>query len=86
MEEETRALEISDADSALIELGMALVLRYTEERIERHRNHKDYSMDKLFSKMETLIRAGDLWARVKIHQGMTPEEVALLVRELPKDG
>lgn len=73
--------EIDEIDTEILTMGVAMLMRYTEERIERHRNHKDYSMDKLFAKMEMLARTGDLWVRLQKAQGTTQEEIALFLRE-----
>jgi hypothetical protein len=74
-------LELDEIDAEILTMSVAMLMRYTEERIERHRNHKDYSMDKLFAKMEMLARTGDLWARLQKAQGTTQEEIALFLRE-----
>lgn len=74
-------LELDEIDTEILTMGVAMLMRYTEERIERHRNHKDYSMDKLFAKMEMLARTGDLWVRLQKAQGTTQEEIALFLRE-----
>lgn len=74
-------LELDEIDAEILTMGVAMLMRYTEERIEHHRNHKDYSMDKLFAKMEMLARTGDLWVRLQKAQGATQEEIALFLRE-----
>ena len=81
MDMDKRSFEIDEIDAEILTMGLAMVMRYTEERIERHRNHRDYSMDKLFAKMEMLARTGDLWVRMQKHQGLTQEEISLFLRE-----
>lgn len=73
---EKLTLEITEKEADILAMGTAMFLTFTQQRIERHENHKDYSMDKLFAKMEMLITTGDLWARLQKLQGISQEEIS----------
>lgn len=77
----TIQLELDEMEAELLTMSVALLMRYNEERIERHNNHKEYSMDKLFAKMEMLAHTGDLWVRLQKAQGTTQEEITLFLQE-----
>lgn len=69
-------LEITETEADILAMGAAMFLTFTAERINHHNNHKDYSMDKLFAKMEMYAVAGDLWARLQKLQGVSQEDIA----------
>ena len=58
-------LEIGSTDTEILTMATSMFLRFMEEQIAKHKNHKDYSMDKLFAMMEMYVRTGDLWARLQ---------------------
>jgi hypothetical protein len=68
--------EIGSTDTQLLILATSLFMKFMEAEIERHKNHKDYSMDKLFALMETYVRSGDLWVRLQKLDGATQEDIA----------
>lgn len=74
-------LEITEQEADILAMGTAMFLTFTQQRIERHENHKDYSMDKLFAKMDMLITTGDLWARLQKLQGVSQEDIAAYLAE-----
>ena len=74
-------IEIDELDAEILTMSVAMLMRYTEGRIERHNNHKDYSMDKLFAKMEMLARTDDRWVRLHKAQGMSQDEISMFLRE-----
>lgn len=69
-------LEIGSTDTEILTMATAMFMRFMEENLERHKNHKDYSMDKLFALMEMYTRTGDLWVRLQKLSGATQEEIA----------
>lgn len=77
----TEPFHTSEADAEILTLSVSMFMRFIEENIERHRNHKDYSMDKLFALMDMYARTGDLWVRLQKHQGATQEEIAMFLQE-----
>lgn len=73
---EKMTLEVTKTEAELLTMASSLLLKAIEEEIAKHRNHKDYSMDKLFAKMEMYVRTGDLWVRLQKMCGATQEEIA----------
>ena len=74
-------LELSETELEVSTLATAMFMKFMESEIERHKNHKDYSMDKLFAFMELYVRAGDIWVRLQKLQGATQEEIAQYLSE-----
>lgn len=74
-------LEIGSTDTEILTLATSMFLKFMEEQIAKHKNHKDYSMDKLFAMMEMYVRTGDLWARLQKLNGVTQEEIAEYLQE-----
>jgi hypothetical protein len=74
-------LELSETEVEINTLATALFMKFMETEIERHKNHKDYSMDKLFALMEMYVRSGDIWVRLQKLQGATQEEIAQYLSE-----
>ena len=74
-------LEIGSTDTEILTMATAMFMRFIEENLEKHKNHKDYSMDKLFAMMEMYVRTGDLWARLQKLNGATQEEIAEYLQE-----
>jgi hypothetical protein len=74
-------IELTEKEAELSAMGMAMLLTFFQERIEKHKNHKDYSMDKLFAMMEMYANTGDLWVRFQMLNGATREEIAQYLQE-----
>lgn len=74
-------LELSETEIEINTLATSLFMKFMESEIERHKNHKDYSMDKLFAFMEMYVRAGDIWVRLQKLQGATQDEIASYLSE-----
>lgn len=74
-------LEIGTTDTEILTLATSMFLKMLEENIAGHKNHKDYSMDKLFALMEMYVRTGDLWKRLQMLSGATQEEIAQYLQE-----
>lgn len=83
MDEKT-VLELDKVEMHIVTSGVSAIMQMLTEHIERHRNHKDYSMDKLFAIMDMYATAGNLWANLQKAQGMTQEEIALYLSEQEK--
>ena len=79
--DEKIAIEMDRVELHVATQGVSAVMQMLTEYIERHRNHKDYSMDKLFALMDMYATAGNLWANLQKAQGMTQEEIALYLSE-----
>lgn len=77
-------LELNEKEAELSAMGMAMLLTFFQEKINKHKNHKDYSMDKLFAMMEMYATTGDLWVRFQEATGTTREEIALFLQEQDK--
>ncbi len=77
-------IELTEKEAELSAMGMAMLLTFFQERIEKHKNHKDYSMDKLFAVMEMYATTGDLWVRFQEATGTTKEEIAQYLSEQDK--
>lgn len=77
-------LEVSEKDLLILTEGVNATMQLITKAIEAHRNHKDYSMDKLFAMMEMYATTGDLWVRLHKAQGLTQEEIALYLSEQEK--
>lgn len=75
-------LEIGSTDTEILTMATAMFMRFIEENLENHKNHKDYSMDKLFALMEMYARTGDLWVRLQKLAGATQEEIAQYLQEV----
>ena len=74
-------LEIGSTDTEILTLATAMFMKFMETEIQRHKNHKDYSMDKLFALMEMYVRSGDLWVRLQKLAGATQEDIAEFLQE-----
>lgn len=74
-------MEITEKEAELSAMGMAMLLTFMQEQINKHKNHKDYSMDKLFALMEMYATIGDLWVRYQMITGLTREEIAEYLQE-----
>lgn len=79
--DEKITIEMDRVELHVATQGVSAVMQMLTEYIERHRNHKDYSMDKLFALMDMYATAGNLWANLQKAQGMTQEEIALYLSE-----
>ena len=82
--DEKITIEMDRVELHVATQGVSAVMQMLTEYIERHRNHKDYSMDKLFALMDMYATAGNLWANLQKAQGMTQEEIALYLSEQEK--
>lgn len=74
-------IELNEKEAELSAMGMAMLLTFMQEQINKHKNHKDYSMDKLFALMEMYATIGDLWVRYQMATGLTREEIAEYLQE-----
>lgn len=83
-ENENITIEVSRAELLLITEGVSETLQTLTKVLEKHRNHKDYSMDKLFAIMEIYATTGNLWAKLHRAQGLSQEEIALYLSEQEK--
>jgi hypothetical protein len=74
-------IELTEKEAELSAMGMALLLTFMQEQLNKHKNHKDYSMDKLFALMEMYATTGDLWVRYQMTTGLTREEISQYISE-----
>jgi hypothetical protein len=74
-------IELTEKEAELSAMGMALLLTFMQEQLNKHKNHKDYSMDKLFALMEMYATTGDLWVRYQMVTGLTREEISQYISE-----
>jgi pyrroloquinoline quinone (PQQ) biosynthesis protein C len=84
MSEEKITLEVSERELLIITEGVSATMQLLSKTLEKHRNHKDYSMDKLFMIMEMYANTGDLWLKLHKAQGISQEEIAQYLLEQEK--
>jgi pyrroloquinoline quinone (PQQ) biosynthesis protein C len=84
MNEEKITLEVSERELLIITEGVNATMQLLSKTLEKHRNHKDYSMDKLFMIMEMYANTGDLWLKLHKAQGISQEEIAEYLEEQEK--
>jgi pyrroloquinoline quinone (PQQ) biosynthesis protein C len=84
MDENKITLEVSEKELMIITEGVNATMQLLSKTLEKHRNHKDYSMDKLFVIMEMYANTGDLWLKLHKAQGITQEEIAQYLAEQEK--
>jgi hypothetical protein len=76
MNDETVVLELNGRELAILTEGVNATMQLLSKTLEKHRNHKDYSMEKLFVIMEMYANTGDLWLKLHKTAGITQEEIA----------
>lgn len=74
-------IELNEKESEILALSSAMFLTFMQEQIQKHKNHKDYSMSKLFALMEMYATTGDLWVRLQMLNGVSREEIAEYLAE-----
>lgn len=79
--DEKITLEFTARELAVITEGVSATMQTLSKALEKHRNHKDYSMDKLFVIMEMYATTGDLWAKLHRAVGISQEEIAEYLAE-----
>jgi hypothetical protein len=84
MSEDTVTLEVSGRELAILTEGVSATMQLLSKHLEKHRNHKDYSMDKLFVIMEMYAQTGELWAKLHKTAGISQEEIAEYLEEQEK--
>jgi hypothetical protein len=84
MNEEKITLEVSERELHIITEGVSATMQLLSKTLEKHRNHKDYSMDKLFMIMEMYANTGDLWVKLHKSAGISQEEIAQYLLEQEK--
>jgi hypothetical protein len=84
MNEEKITLEVSERELLIITEGVNATMQLLSKTLEKHRNHKDYSMDKLFMIMEMYANTGDLWVKLHKSAGISQEEIAQYLLEQEK--
>jgi hypothetical protein len=84
MSEEKITLEVSERELMIITEGVSATMQLLSKTLEKHRNHKDYSMDKLFVIMEMYANTGDLWVKLHRSAGISQEEIAQYLEEQEK--
>ena len=84
MSEEKITLEVSERELMIITEGVSATMQLLSKTLEKHRNHKDYSMDKLFVIMEMYANTGDLWVKLHRSAGISQEEIAQYLAEQEK--
>jgi len=72
----TATLEITPEDAAVLAHALAFILAAEERGIDGWDNKNDKSLDRLFSHLDTMARAGDLWRRVYEAMGVPHEAIA----------
>lgn len=77
-------IELTEKEADMSAMAMAMFITFMQERINKHKNHKDYSMDKLFAMMDMYATAGDLWVRYQMATGVSREEIAQYLQEQEK--
>lgn len=80
-ENDNITLEFNKRELAVLTEGVNATMQTLTKALEKHRNHKDYSMEKLFVIMEMYATTGDLWAKLHKAQGITQEELAEYLAE-----
>jgi predicted proteasome-type protease len=76
MNENMITLEVNETELALITEGVSATMQTIAKLLEKHRNHKDYSMEKLFTIMEMYATTGDVWLKLHKAQGISQEDIA----------
>ena len=84
MEEEKVILEVSGKELAILTEGVNATMQLLSKTLEKHRNHKDYSMEKLFVIMEMYANTGELWLKLHKTAGISQEEIAEYLAEQEK--
>lgn len=84
MNEDKITLEVSERELLVITEGVSATMQLLSKALDKHRNHKDYSMDKLFALMEMYATTGDLWVRLHKAQGISQEEISQYLAEQEK--
>jgi hypothetical protein len=84
MEEDTVTLEVTGKELAILTEGVSATMQLLSKHLEKHRNHKDYSMEKLFVIMEMYAHTGELWAKLHRTAGISQEEIAQYLEEQEK--
>ncbi len=79
--EERITIEVSPRELMLMTEAINATMATITEALNKHRNHKDYSMDKLFAIMEMYATTGDLWSKLHKAAGMTQEEISEYLAE-----
>ena len=75
-DKETMQLEVDVEEGAFLNMGLALLLEMLGNDIEKWDNKKDSSMDKLFFLMDTKVGVANLWRKVLLTMGASPEDIA----------
>jgi hypothetical protein len=75
-DKETTTLEIDVEEGAFLNMGLALLLEMLGNDIEKWENKKEASMDKLFFLMDTKVGVANLWRKILITMGASPEDIA----------
>lgn len=76
MDEDKVVLEVNGRELAILTEGVSATMQMLSKTLEKHRNHKDYSMEKLFVIMEMYAQTGELWAKLHKTAGISQEEIA----------
>lgn len=84
MNEDKVTLEITGKELAILTEGVNATMQMLSKTLEKHRNHKDYSMEKLFVIMEMYAQTGELWLKLHKTAGITQEEIAEYLAEQEK--
>jgi hypothetical protein len=75
-------IEVDKAELEVLIFGVSEYLQMITKYIGKHRNHKDYSMDKLFAVMDAYAASGALWSKLHEAKGYSKEEIAQFLDEL----
>jgi hypothetical protein len=76
MDEDKVILEVTGKELAILTEGVSATMQLLSKTLEKHRNHKDYSMEKLFVIMEMYAHTGELWLKLHKTAGISQEEIA----------
>jgi hypothetical protein len=78
---EITTLTVTEKELLILTEGISATMQTLAKALEKHRNHKDYSMDKLFVIMEMYATTGDLWLKLHKAQGISQEAIAEYLAE-----
>jgi hypothetical protein len=81
MNSEVLELKLDEEEVRFVNMGLALLLEMLGSDIDKWKNKKDTSMDKLFFLMDTKVGVASLWRKVLITAGTDPEDIAEHLRE-----
>jgi hypothetical protein len=77
-------VELEEQELLMLSASTSALMKMISDDIAKHRNHKDYSMDKLFALMEMFANTGTLWVKIQKAQGISQEMITEYLAEQEK--